>query len=213
MSIKAFPLNWPVGWKRTTSREHAKFGRREKSAGESWARLKDLSVEQAVRRVRAELERMGIDDVDCVISTNLKLRMDGWPRSDQANPQDPGVAVYWRDRNGNERCMAVDRYVRVADNIAAVAATLDALRAVQRHGGAVILDRAFTGFTGLPAPEAKRQWHEVLGVASHTATNDVRDAYRRARSAAHHQHGGTTEQLSEVLRAWADFRAERGIDE
>jgi hypothetical protein len=41
---------------------------------------------------------------------------------------------------------------RAADNLAAIAATLEAMRAIDRHGGATILNRAFTGFTALPPP-------------------------------------------------------------
>ena len=38
--------------------------------------------------------------------------------------------------------MAIDAYTRTADNLAAVAATLEAMRAIERHGGAQILERA-----------------------------------------------------------------------
>jgi hypothetical protein len=60
--------------------------------------------------------------------------------------------------------MAIDQYDRVEHNLAAIAATLDAMRAIKRHGGAEILDRAFTGFTALPAPMAGgKPWRQVLG--------------------------------------------------
>ncbi|KVD37855.1 hypothetical protein WJ41_22830 [Burkholderia ubonensis] len=68
-----------------------------------------------------------------------------------------GVAVYWETRAGARRVMAIDQYTRVADNLAAVAATLDAMRAIERHGGARILERAFTGFAALAAAEKELQ--------------------------------------------------------
>src|SRR6185437_2928884 len=96
------------------------------------------------------------------------------PRSDRT-PSDPGVAVYWREGK-NTRCMAIDRYSRVPDNLAAIAATLDAMRAIERHGGAEILDRAFTGFVALPAPE---QWFTILGVSANATAEEIKLAHRR----------------------------------
>src|SRR5690606_21640176 len=146
-------------------RTRAQFGRQTQSSYGSWKTREGLTIAQALDRVRDELRRMGIHDDDLVDSTNLPLRLDGWPRSGQAEPADPGVVVYWTDRfdrSRPRRCMAIDRYDRVADNLAAIAATLEAMRAIERHGGAEILNRAFTGFTALPA--GSESWWGILGV-------------------------------------------------
>lgn len=214
MTIPASPLHWPEGWKRThpAQREHARFGRRTKEAGRSWATSRELTINEAVTRLRDELCRMGIADDDLVINTNLKLRLDGLPRSDQREPDDAGAVAYWRDRAGNTRCMAIDRYHRVADNLAAIAATIEAMRAIERHGGAEILNRAFTGFTAIE--DQSKPWHVVLGVPAHATTDDVRTAYRRARAATHpDREGGDTELFATVQAAWANFCKERGINE
>jgi hypothetical protein len=142
----------------------------------------EMTIAVAVDRVRAELKRMDVDGDDLVISTNLQLRLDGLPRSSQREPDDAGAAVYWRDRTGATRCMAIDRYYRVADNLAAIAATLDAMRAIERHGGAEILDRAFTGFTALEGPA---KWWEVLQVDQRPLTSAA--APRRIPTAADRQ--------------------------
>jgi hypothetical protein len=55
---------------------------------------------------------------------------------------------------GESQCMAIDIYTRIADNLAAVAATIDAMRAIERHGGAQILKRAWMGLKALPASTA-----------------------------------------------------------
>jgi hypothetical protein len=171
--IQAFPLQWPAGWRRTADhqRERAKFGKKVahyvdrwengQKVGQqraSWDRREGLTINEATQRVLDELQRMGMHADDVVISSNLRTRLDGMPASGQRNPDDPGVAVYWRNGAGT-RCMAIDRYDRVQDNLAAIAATLDAMRAIERHGGATILDRAFQGFVALPAPRA---WWQVL---------------------------------------------------
>src|SRR5690606_35776982 len=101
----------------------------------------------------------------------------------------PGAAVYWQEQAGARRVLAIDQYDRVADNLAAIAATLDALRAVERHGGARILERAFTGFTALPQPgaAAPRTWRQVFGVPDGRRLNleSLRQLYRRLASENH----------------------------
>lgn len=213
MTIPSYPLQWPAGWGRSSTQVHGKFrtGKSGYRDGSGWQSAKDITIDKAARRVREELGRMGLSSNDVVISTNLKLRLDGLPRSDQREPSDSGVAVYWIDRSGATRCMAIDRYVRVADNLAAVAATLDAMRAIERHGGAEILDRAFTGFAALPPPN-RRHWHEVLGCPAHASTDHVRRNYRRARSLFHPDKGGDADQFHEISAAWETFCAERGLN-
>lgn len=201
--IPAFPLSWPAGWPRAKSREHAKFSK--KTRGQTYAAANDLSVADGVRRVLGELGRMNIRADDIVISTNVKPRLDGWPSSSEGNPGDPGAAVYWLTRKRETRVMAIDRYYRLADNLAAIAATLDALRAIERHGGGQILDRAFTGFTALPAPgqTVARGWREVLGVdPQENSVDKVREKYRRLSAVHHPDRGGSSDVMAELNWAW-----------
>lgn len=203
--IPAFPLQWPAGWKRTALGQAVagRFGKRQSGSG-GYKILKDVSVADAVVRVRGELERMRVSDNDIVVSTNLALRLDGFPRSDQSEPGDSGAAVYWIDRDGDTRCMAIDRYHRVADNLAAIAATLEAMRAIERHGGAEILSRAFTGFVALEHNPGAPHWSEVLGVDPATATtSSVKRAWQTLRSAAHPDRGGNGADFDAINKAYA----------
>jgi hypothetical protein len=164
--ISRYPLQWPVGWKRTPpeTRAFGRFGKATSNVGGGWRRVNDITLYQATTRLLQELDRMGIHSDDIVLSTNVPVRLDGMPRSDAKAPADPGVAVYWLDK-GAQRCMAIDQYTKVEMNVAALAATIEAMRAIERHGGAAILDRAFTGFTALPSPIVagmKRPWRDVL---------------------------------------------------
>lgn len=210
--INAYPLCWPEGWKRTPShqRRNAKFGRSVQVEGKSWRNKQDLTVAESVGRVLEQLERMGVDRQDVVISTNVRTRLDGMPRSGEREPDDRGAAVYWRERNKPMRCMAVDQYTSVADNLAAIAATLDAMRAIERHGGAQILDRAFTGFAALPSPAAKRSWREVLGLEGKGfLTIEVVEARFRELAQKHHpDHGGNTAAFQQILAAREEARKE-----
>jgi hypothetical protein len=173
----------------------------------------DITIAEATKRVLAELARMGIDRDDVVISTNLALRLDGLPRSSQAAPRDAGAAVYWQTRKGECRVMAIDQYHKVEENLAAIAATLDAMRAIERHGGAQILDRAFTGFTALPAPSARRGWREVFGYnPGMRITRDMlRATYRRLASERHPDRaGGSDAAMSDLNVALAEAEEEIG---
>jgi hypothetical protein len=215
MTISAYPLAWPVGWKRSPVREHGRFGKKVTQRGTTWARTEDLTVAEATQRVLDELRRMGKTRDDVVISTNLVLRLDGLPRSDQRQPDDPSVAVYWQTKDGGHKVMAIDRYHKVADNLAAVAATLEAMRAIERHGGAAILERAFTGFVALPAPRAAaapRHWRDVLGVPNTVQTEQsLKEAYRRASSAAHpDKPGGSNDAMAAVNAAYEHAKQELG---
>lgn len=192
--IPAYPLSWPAGWPRVPkeARTRAKFSNYRNA----------LSIADGARRVYAELGRLSVKEADVIISSNMRPTLGGWPDSKGRLPDDPGIAVYWKDRKGQDRVMAIDRYGRVADNLAAIAATLEALRAIERHGGGQILERAFSGFEALPAPAA--DWRETLGIAAgvYVDIEQLGDAYRRARSKAHPDKGGTIEAWHAVERAY-----------
>lgn len=203
-AIQAYPLQWPAGWRRAVTRERAKFRKgngswsQNATGGAQWNGAEKISIADGVHRVLEELGRMSIRRDDIVVSTNVPTRLDGLPRGDARVPQDPGAAVYWR-KGKETRCMAVDRYDRVQDNLAAIAATLEAMRAIERHGGATILDRAFQGFTALPNLQA---WWQVLGLKGPNASEEeIKHAHRRLISEHHPDNGGSDDKAAEINRA------------
>lgn len=206
MTIDAFPLCWPDGWIRThrAFRKVARFSRGERRysttpGGGSWMKKRSLTVSDGISRILQELQTMGVDRDDVVISTNVRLRLDGLPRCGEREPEDPGAAVYWHDPDGSrKRCMAIDCYTKVADNLAAIAATLEAMRAIERHGGAEILDRAFTGFVALPSPE--QPW-QVLGVQMSATRAEIEQAYRRLAMQHHPDRGGDASEMARINAA------------
>lgn len=218
MTISRYPLQWPIGWKRTPdgAREYGRFAKRVSSTnGNSWRPLQDVSMAEACQRLLAELERMAVREGDVVISTNVRVRLDGLPYSGERAPADPGVAVYWRDPfNGKERCMAIDRYTKVEQNVAALAATVEAMRAIERHGGAAILDRAFTGFTALPAPISAgmhRPWREVMEFppGAMPDRDQIRRRFQELASKRHPDSGGTNAAMAELNAAREEALGER----
>lgn len=159
-----YPLAWPEGWPRAESRKKGQFLHERR----------ELTFYRAESRAQQELARL-VRASNVVISSNV-IR--------DREPKDPGVAMYWREEDsGADRVIAIDIYTRAADNLAAIAATIEAMRAIDRHGGATILNRAFTGFTALPAPPSC--W-EILGLgrgASHEAIEAAwKDKIRKCRA-------------------------------
>lgn len=193
MSNKAYPLDWPIGWKRTERRRDGGF---RVGGGKIGASGRRVEIDDAVARVYDTLALMGVKEDSVTISTNIRPSLGS--RAGSIQVKDPGVTVYWTDKQARPRCMAIDQYIRVPDNLAAVAATLEAMRAIERHGGAEILDRAFTGFTALPAPQ---QWFHVLGVKPDASESEIRSAYRTLVSKHHPDRGGDPERMAEINRA------------
>lgn len=188
-SIKRFPLEWPVGWVRTlpAKRIDAPFRRYGKR----------LNGMDATQRLEMELERLGAKGA--VLSTNVSLRLDGRPRSDE-QPRDPGVAVYFSFK-GKATVLAADRYLTVADNIAAIAGHIEALRRIERYGVGTI-EQALAGYRSLPADTAAN-WRAVFGFAADkTPTIDQLDAAYKESARTHHpDRGGTDEGMAHVNRA------------
>jgi hypothetical protein len=182
MTVEAFPLHWPVGRTRTAP------GRREAAAFK-------VTLGSARDEVFAELTRLGARSV--VLSSNLQLRQDGKPYANQAQPADPGVAVYFQHRN-LAMCFACDRWTKVEHNLRAIQKTIEALRGIARWGTGDMLQAAFTGFAALPAPGAAREWWEVLGVPRDASAEVIKAAHRRLASEHHPDKGGDPKLMAEI---------------
>lgn len=202
----ASPLDWPLGRPRTPgrNRKRAAFGsRRDAGYGR-----KPLTVAQARRRLFDELDRytrvgqqhrVKLDQV--VLSTNLRTRLDGLPYSNAAEPDDPGVCVYFT-LDGDPVALPCDTFDRVADNIAAIAGHIEADRKQERYGVGSVRDR-YAGFMALPAAGegTGRGWWEVLGCERTATSDEVRRSYRRAAKAAHPDRGGSAAEFHAVQDA------------
>ncbi len=164
-------------------------------------RKQDLSVAEALERLREEVRRLGgyESSQTLIVSANLALRNDGFPRSNQANPSDPGVAIYFKFRK-KDRALACDRWDRVADNIVAIAKFIEAMRGQERWGVGS-LEQAFVGFTALP-PSAV-DWRLVLGFsADETPSLERIDArYRDLARKNHPDVGGREADMAKINAA------------
>lgn len=195
-TISASPLSWPTGQPRVRSREFSRFDSKR-------------TLSAATDGVCEQLRMMGARKF--IVSTNLQLRRDGLPRSGQRMPDDPGVAVYFR-LGDDDHVMACDRYLRLTDNMWAIAKTMEATRAIERYGVAD-LRQAFRGYKALPSPDecSVRHWWLVLGLPSATCSFwTAQAAYRKKLKDTHPDHGGSTERLMEVQQAWEHAKVALG---
>lgn len=181
---ESYPLAWPAGKPRKQYPDRSKFGPR--------------SIDGSTQILLKQLRLLG--GANMVLSTNLRLRLDGMPYSNQAQPRDQGVAVYFTYKN-KAMCFACDRWDKIQDNIYAVAMTIDALRGIERWGSGEMVQQAFTGFVALPAPESTRAPEEVLGVRRGATHDEIEAAFRKKIFSAHPDHGGSGAAMQELTEA------------
>jgi hypothetical protein len=186
-SVQRYPLEWPLGWKRTSSRRYGRF-----VYNKQW-----ITVDKATSRLEHELDRLGAKNA--TLSTNVPLRLDGRPRSDQ-RPTDPGAAIYFSYR-GKATVLACDTFTEVGQNIAALAAHLEALRAIERYGVGTI-EQALAGYRALPADTAA-DWRAVFGFpANSRPTLEQVDAnFKAAAKLRHPDVGGSEIEMAHLNRA------------
>jgi hypothetical protein len=151
-NIQAFPLDWPIGWKRTSSPKRSAF-------------KNDKTIDKSVKELLHELSLMKATKI--IISTNIPIRKDGLPYSSFRAPDDKGAAVYF-NLKGNPHVMACDKWDRLEHNIWAIAKHIETLRAQERWGVGNI-EQAFAGFKALPqyaSEDSGDPWWKTLSLPS-----------------------------------------------
>jgi hypothetical protein len=115
-----------------------------------WPNGRKITITSALDAVDDELRRMGCArrayieaDID-----EKHIRLDGELRS-SATTRSPGCIIYASHRTLGELRWACDRFSKLQFNIRAIAATIEALRSVDRYG-CVRDQQQFTGFKALP---------------------------------------------------------------
>lgn len=201
-----YPLRWVDGRPRTPP------ANRKQALWKSEGRSLTLSVGR--RRLHDQLSaitRQGHSwrTTDIVLSTNIRFTASG--ARDQSvsrrDPDDPGVALYFR-LDKQPLALACDRWHTVQDNIAAIAAHIEALRGQERWGVAD-LAQSFAGHIALPAPES---WWQVLSLTSSRATlAEIDAAWRTHMRHAHPDHGGTDQAAARLNWARDEGRKANGL--
>ena len=191
-----YPDQWPFGRPKEGGRKQALWKHQDRR----------LNFDQALRRLTEQVTlvtkparpwRMR----ELTLGTNFQLRADGRPRRDRAYPLDTAVTFFF-ELDGQPHVLACDRWDRVEDNIAAIAAHIEALRGQERWGVAD-MKQAFAGHVALPSPE---QWWQVLGVRSDAPADEVDRAWREKMRTAHPDQGGSEAAAQRLNWARAEAR-------
>jgi len=158
--------------------------------------------------VVAELRRIGATDI--IISSNLQARLDGKPYSNQAEPGDHGIAVYFQLKN-RPTVLACDKWNRVSRNLWAIAKHVEALRGQERWGVGSI-EQAFAGYAQLPGvgETSGMSWWKELGVAVNADAETIKSAYYQRSKETHPDKGGSHEAQARLNEAFEQAMNQNG---
>lgn len=202
---QAYPLAWPMGWPRTKSPVDARnrFIRGGAYGGQPW------TFAGARDALYAELEKLGAPSWNVILSSNFQLNQRGEPHAGRGRPLDQGVAVYFRIGDKPQLVMACDRFTRAEENMRSLALAIEAMRQLERHGGGVMMERAFEGFAALPAP-GRTPWWSVLGLNADATLDQIEAAFRRLANERHpDKPGGSDAMMADLNRARDEARKAR----
>ncbi len=204
--ITKTPLCWPNNLPRTAPQNRTA------------ARFELRTIDQATREVMREINLLNVRnnyyrDESLIISSNLRLRKDGLPESNQAEPLDPGIAVYFTlrfARNGkwHERpcVLSCDKFKKAALNLRAIGKDINAQRARERYG-CTSIEQAFRGYVAIPEKCGVQPWWAVLGIASTAPKQIIHDKYKLLAKQRHPDGGGTAEAFEALRRAYEEAMA------
>ena len=169
------------------------------------------TYDKILNKLEYELNRLHAKEITIEAGfAQGNIRNDGWPRSG-AKVEHPAVVLHFTSK-GNSLNFPSDAHDSYEHNLYAVALTLEALRAVDRHGVSQGTEQ-YTGFAQLHAPgeSASLAWAaETVNKLSQYSTTvermianegDYRNAFRAAARIVHPDVGGKREDFDELIRA------------
>lgn len=208
-SITRNPLCWPDNISRTPPHLRGR------------PRFEERTLAQATSFVLAEINRLNNQhwshqDESVIISSNLRLKQDGTPHSQQSEPADTGIAVYFQlifRRNGKriERpiVLTCDKWCKTSFNLYAIGKDIEAQRARDRWG-CTNYEQSFRGYLAIPERCGGLAWWESLKVSAGADRSTIEAAYKNLARTAHPDAGGNHDvwvRLQEAYdQAMARFR-------
>lgn len=197
-SVTAYPLTWPLWIPRTQTRRVSNFLRQSRHSSFGYTPRTRHTIAEGCAEIAHEVRKLGGKDL--VISSNLRIKLDGMPIGKQSQPADPGVAI-WFDLDGEDLVFACDRWHVVEDNLWAVFKHLEAMVGQDRWGVGT-QHQAFTGYAALPAPSL---WYVVLEVPEYASPEVIRRAYLRLVQIYHpDKTTGDVQKFMEVQSAYEE---------
>ena len=196
--LAVYPLDWLKGRPRTATRKASLFRQDGKA----------LTMTVAKGRLRDQLSAMTRAGqpwrtTNIMLTCNIRYTVSGARdmKLSRRDPDDPGVALYF-NLDATPHVLACDRWDTVQDNIAAIAAHIDALRGQERWGVAD-MRQAFAGHLALPRLSP---WWDVLQVSAQASLEHIHAAYRAAAKTAHPNAGGDRAAWDRLTAAYEEAK-------
>ena len=186
--VPRYPLLWPPEKTRTPA---------SKRKAKRWS----VTIGQATQDLRQE----------CVSNRILDQALSTGVAPGTRTAHDPGAALWFMQLvNGVWRmsCYASDAFRDPAENIKAIAMTINRLRLVADYG-VYSMEQAMRGaaYEALPSPEKPpRPWWEVMGLAQDADRAVIDAVYRALAKKRHPDTGGSAAEMQELQRAYEDAK-------
>lgn len=178
------PLLWLKQQPRTIRPNRSQFG--------------SHTVHKSANFLTGELERLGAKN--CLISSNLKIRLDGNGFYSNQKVDDVGIVVYF-DLKGKGKAMACDKWDRIEHNLWALYLSVSAIRGLERWGGSELLEGLFTGFKALPSPEDVTS-KEINYFQEVNNFEELRICYKKLAMKLHPDTGGDANEFQNMQRQY-----------
>jgi len=165
-----------------------------------------VTYSRCLAHLERELKHLGAKQVTFQAGYR-QVKNDGWPYA-STRPEHPACTLQFLDRKGTQLTFKASAYSTFESNLRAITLTLEALRAVDRHG--VVEGEQYAGFAQLPAPgavnvmnkkSAARILASMAGWNEDQVLQDIPGAYRAAAYNAHPDRGGTHDVMAAVNEA------------
>lgn len=180
---EGYPLQWPVHWPRIPKERRVRANFKT-----SFSKARDSLLN--------ELRLMGAKYP--VISSNLALKRDGFPYSNQVQPEETGVTIYFT-LFGKQQCIPCDKWTRIEDNIHAINLTVKSLRGLERWGSKHMVEASFKGFIALPSSVSTAK---SLYFTGYMDKEEAKKRYRELAKELHPDKGGIEEDFIEMERQY-----------
>lgn len=177
---------------------------------------------EAARKEALKIQRLFLNEIAELLQITRKRANDlccaeNWDWLERVffktgiRPRRPRVFVNWLDEEVPLEWLAFlletiwpcDRWRTIAENVQAIAKTIEALRGIERWGAKHMVKAAFRGFAALPEKASSRTCWQVLGLlsGSQQTRDHIETAYRAKAKECHPDAGGTHEQMAELNEA------------
>ncbi len=149
------------------------------------------TLNAALKNLNAEVTRLGGSQL--LLSSNVTLGAE--------NPADCGVVAYFTLQK-QQVAIPCDRWRSVAENVQAIAKTIEAMRGMQRWGASHMIRAMFQGLKALPEKASARTCWDVLGIAPTQSQSAIDSAWREKAKTCHPDlPGGSHEAMTELNTA------------